>query len=80
MISKKAFLKAYQDVKKLDKEEPEHNPIYRSKRDEELIKEYHFAKFQKNTQQLSESSEFKDLLEKENWTKEDVTRFLSQLK
>ncbi|WP_240009524.1 hypothetical protein [Marinomonas algicola] len=80
MISKKAFLKTYQDIKKLNNQEPDHNPIYRSKRDEEVIKEYHFAKFKKNAQQLSESSEFKDLLEKENWTNEDVQRFLSQLK
>ncbi|MCZ2723370.1 hypothetical protein O1D97_17585 [Marinomonas sp. 15G1-11] len=80
MISKKAFLKAYQDVKNLTEEESAHNPIYKSKRDEELIKEYHFAKFKKNEQQLNKSKEFQELLSKEEWTSEDIKRFLQELK
>ncbi len=80
MISKKAFLKTYQDIKKLNPNEKDHNPLYRSKRDEELIKEYHYAKFQKNIQQLAQNESLKELLEKDEWNDEDIKHFLEQLK
>ncbi|MFT2111896.1 hypothetical protein [Marinomonas sp. 2405UD68-3] len=80
MISKKAFLKAYQDVNKLNENTQDHNPIYKSKRDEELIKDYHYAKFQKNAQTIAENSTLKELLQKKEWTEEDIAQFFNQLK
>lgn len=83
MISKKAFLKTYQDINKLNKlnkNTQDHNPIYKSKRDEELIKDYHYAKFQKNAQIIAENNNLKTLLDKEEWTDEDTKEFFNQLK
>jgi len=79
MISKKAFLKTYQDINKLNKNTQDHNPIYKSKRDEEVIKNYHYAKFQKNMHIIEKNTDLKALLDKEEWTDEDIKRFFKQL-
>lgn len=85
-MNKKAFLKAYQDVKKLDpkqaeKEEPEQtNSLYRSQKDEELIKSYHFAKFQKNRHQAQNHPELQSLVEKEDWDDEDTKKLLKMMR
>lgn len=82
MMNKKAFLKAYKDVDKLTPKaiEPESKPIYRSEKDESLIKAYHYAKFQKNLAQAQQDSLLKELVEKDDWGEDDVQKFLSLLR
>lgn len=87
-MNKRAFLKAYQDVKKLAPEhqaeplstETDKPKIYRSAEDEELIKSYHYAKFQKNLDQAKHHSDLKALVEKEEWDDEDTKKLLSMLR
>jgi len=85
-MNKKAFLKAYQDVKKLN---PEHNQpdaedgkpkLYRSAEDEALIKSYHYAKFQKNLHQAQSHPNLKSLVEKEEWDDEDTKNLLEMMR
>lgn len=83
-MNKKDFLKTYQNIDKLkptpDITEEQLKPIYRSLYDEKLIKEMHFAKFQKNLQQTQDNESLKRLLEKENWNEEDTKVLLKSLR
>ncbi|REG84202.1 hypothetical protein [Marinomonas pollencensis] len=83
-MNKKAFLKTYQNIDKLNKTEKAESdtkpPLYRSSYDEKLIKEMHFAKFKKNLQQTQQNESLKQLLEKENWDEEDTKTLLKSLR
>lgn len=83
-MNKAKMLNAYKTVNKLKQAahtESESNPnesqLYRSEYDEKLIKEYHFAKFQKNLDQIQHNPELTELLEKDEWSDEDVQRLLA---
>ena len=80
MISKKAFLKAYADVSKTIEQEADHNPLYKSKQDEMIIKDYHYAKFRKNLASTQDSPELQALLNKEDWSEEDTQSLLALLR
>ncbi|BFM48856.1 hypothetical protein [Marinomonas sp. THO17] len=87
---KKNFLNTYKKINQLN---PQANTeskaledtsadkpnIYRSKEDERLIKEFHFAKFQKNLDNTKKNNKLKELLEKEEWNEEDVKTLLDSL-
>lgn len=87
---KKNFLNTYKQINQLN---PQTNSpdtssedtstsktnIYRSKEDERLIKEFHFAKFQKNLDNTKKNNKLKELLEKEEWNEEDVKALLASL-
>ncbi|MBR7887827.1 hypothetical protein J9B83_02650 [Marinomonas sp. A79] len=82
-MNKKQFLNTYKKIDQLDetnKNKAENPPIYRSKQDERLIKDYHFAKFQKNRQSAQNNAALKALLEKEQWDNEDVETLLKSLR
>lgn len=87
-MNKKAFLKAYQTVNKLGKSEdispiePEtyESKLYKSAKDEALIKEYHFAKFQKNLAQAQGHPDLQSLINKEDWNEEDTQKLLAMLR
>lgn len=83
-MNKKDFLKTYKKIDQLSQtkgNETEYKPsIYRSEHDERLIKEMHYAKFQKNLQHTQQSESFKHLVEKENWNDEDVQALLKSLR
>lgn len=87
-MNKKAFLKAYQDINRLagrqnddsTKKASPTSKIYRSAKDEELIKNYHYAKFQKNLHQAENDPELKALVEKEEWSDDDIQRLLSLMR
>ncbi|TBR45096.1 hypothetical protein CBF23_000950 [Marinomonas agarivorans] len=85
-MNKKAFLKAYQDVNQLASK-PQQPPsedraakIYRSAKDEELIKDYHYAKFQKNFHQTQNDPELRALIEKDDWSDEDTKQLLARMR
>lgn len=67
-----------QTAKKTSQEEDLHaKKIYRSEYDEKLIKEYHFAKFQKNLYQIQNNRDLAALLEKDEWSEEDMKTLLA---
>lgn len=83
-MNKAKMLNAYKTVNKLkqpdltDASETNSEPsLYRSEHDEKLIKEYHFAKFQKNLDQIQNNPELTSLMEKSEWSEEDVQRLLA---
>ncbi|MBM6550475.1 hypothetical protein [Marinomonas ostreistagni] len=83
-MNKSKMLNAYKTVNKLKQaSQPESDTqsaepqLYRSDYDEKLIKEYHFAKFQKNLDQIQHNPELTELLEKAEWSDEDVQRLLA---
>ena len=88
MMNKKAFLKAYQTVDKLagtqktppPEPEPYESKLYKSAKDEALIKEYHFAKFQKNLAQAQGHPDLQSLINKEDWSEEDTQALLAMLR
>lgn len=82
-MNKKQFLNTYKKIDQLDEDndkKAENPPIYRSKQDERLIKDYHFAKFQKNRQNTQNNTALKALLEKEQWDNDDVAILLESLR
>ncbi|RBO82262.1 hypothetical protein [Marinomonas aquiplantarum] len=87
---KKQFLNTYKKINQLDPnnakharqgsvpDEPSAN-IYRSKEDEKLIKDFHYAKFQENLSKTKKNNKLKELIEKEDWNEEDVKALLDSL-
>lgn len=83
-MNKSKMLNTYKSVNKLNspaqqehKEDVQGHGIYRSEYDEKLIKEYHFAKFQKNLDQIQNNPELHEMLEKSEWEEADVQRLLA---
>lgn len=82
-MNKKQFLNTYKKIDSMDKNKPENiekKPLYRSEQDERLIKDFHYAKFQKNLHNAKQSETLKDLLEKESWDENDTEKLLSSLR
>ncbi|ETX09891.1 hypothetical protein MUS1_05365 [Marinomonas ushuaiensis DSM 15871] len=82
-MNKKQFLNTYKKIDSIDKtksEKIEKKPLYRSEQDERLIKDFHYAKFQKNLYNSQKSKELKDLLEKEDWDEKDTEKLLKTLR
>ncbi len=82
-MNKKQFLNTYKKIDAMDEgkiEKPETSSIYRSKYDEHLIKEYHYAKFRKNFHNIQQSESLKHLLEKEEWSDKDTEQLLKSLR
>lgn len=88
MMNKKAFLKAYQTINnlaepkstKVTESEPYQSKLYKSAKDEALIKEYHFAKFQKNLAQAQGHPDLQSLINKDDWNEEDTQKLLAMLR
>lgn len=83
-MNKSKMLNAYKTVNNLKKtqvdetEASQEKPkLYRSEYDEKLIKDYHFAKFQKNLDLIQNSPELAELLEKSEWDEEDINKLLA---
>lgn len=82
-MNKKQFLNTYKKIDSLNQEKSEeakNRGIYRSEHDERLIKDYHYAKFQKNLHNTQQNSTLKELLEKEEWDEEDTKKLLESLR
>jgi len=82
-MNKKQFLNTYKNIDSMDKSKSENlekRPIYRSEQDERLIKDFHYAKFQKNLYNAQKSEMLKDLLEKEDWDEKDTEKLLKSLR
>ncbi|MBJ7538495.1 hypothetical protein [Marinomonas transparens] len=82
-MNKKQFLNTYKKIDALNKDKatPNEKPtLYRSEHDERLIKDFHYAKFQKNQQVAQQSEALKSLLEKEEWDEEDTQKLLDSLR
>lgn len=82
-MNKKQFLNTYKKIDALEKEKAqtiEKPTLYRSEHDERLIKDFHYAKFQKNLHNAQQSKALKALLEKDNWTEEDTEKLLNSLR
>ncbi len=82
-MNRSKMLNAYKTVNNLQSKSDattggnsQEKKIYRSEYDERLIKEYHFAKFQKNLHQIQNNKELAELLEKEDWSEEDMKTLL----
>lgn len=83
-MNKSKMLNAYKTVNNLKKpqvDETEANQekpkLYRSEYDEKLIKDYHFAKFQKNLDQIQNNPKLAELLEETEWNEEDIKALLA---
>jgi hypothetical protein len=82
-MNKKQFLNTYKKIDALEKGKTtntEKPPLYRSEHDEQLIKDFHYAKFQKNLHNAQQSKILKDLLEKEDWDEKDTEKLLNSLR
>lgn len=86
-MNKSKMLNAYKAVNNLKKPQTsditpsQNNPkLYRSEYDEKLIKDYHFAKFQKNLDQIQNNPELTELLEKTEWNEEDIKTLLANFR
>ena len=82
-MNKKQFLNTYKKIDALEKKKAqasEKPTLYRSEHDERLIKDFHYAKFQKNLHNAQQSKTLKALLEKDNWTEEDTEKLLNSLR
>jgi hypothetical protein len=82
-MNKKQFLNTYKKIDALDEQKikkVEKSPLYRSEHDERLIKDFHYAKFQKNLHNTQQNEALKSLLEKTNWDEEDTQKFLESLR
>ena len=84
MNNKSKMLNAYKTVNNLKKAstneaDSSHSKpkLYRSEYDEKLIKDYHFAKFQKNLDQIQNNPALTELLEKTDWNEEDIKTLLA---
>lgn len=83
-MNKSKMLNTYKTVNNLqtksshsNEDNPPAKKIYRSEYDEKLIKEYHFAKFQKNLHQIQNNKDLAALLEKDDWNEEDMKTLLA---
>ncbi|TDO99660.1 hypothetical protein [Marinomonas balearica] len=54
--------------------------LYRSDEDERLIKDYHFAKFQKNLDQIQNNQALQSLIDQEEWSEEDIKTLLANFR
>lgn len=85
-MNKKQFLNTYRKISGYSaptQAEPAaetSKPLYRSAQDEKLIKDLHYAKFQKNQKNLHENEELRLLIEKQEWDENDVKALLRSLK
>ncbi|CUB02387.1 hypothetical protein [Marinomonas fungiae] len=86
-MNKSKMLNAYKTVNNLKKPQTTeaHSDqstarLYRSEYDEKLIKDYHFAKFQKNLDQIQNNPEVAKLLEKPEWNEEDIKTLLASFR
>ncbi|WP_417552202.1 hypothetical protein [Marinomonas fungiae] len=86
-MNKSKMLNAYKTVNNLKKPQTteahsDQSParLYRSEYDEKLIKDYHFAKFQKNLDQIQNNPEVAKLLEKPEWNEEDIKTLLASFR
>ncbi|ETI62458.1 hypothetical protein [Marinomonas profundimaris] len=82
-MNKKQFLNTYKKIDAMEKAETkadDKKPLYRSEHDERLIKDFHYAKFQKNLDNAQKSDALKTLLEKENWDETDTEKLLESLR
>ncbi|WP_417559904.1 hypothetical protein [Marinomonas sp.] len=82
-MNKKQFLNTYKKIDSLNQERTENSQkraLYRSEHDERLIKDFHYAKFQKNLHNAQQNNTLKELLEKDNWSEEDTEKLLSSLR
>lgn len=86
-MNKSKMLNTYKTVNNLKKSqanEPGSSPnspkLYRSEYDEKLIKDYHFAKFQKNLDQIQNNPELAELFEKTEWNEEDIKTLLASFR
>ena len=86
-MNKSKMLSAYKTVNNLSKESKaidentsNKHQLYRSEYDEKLIKEYHFAKFRKNLDQIQNNKALAELLEKEHWSDEDIKTLLAAMR
>ncbi|MFT6405194.1 hypothetical protein [Marinomonas primoryensis] len=82
-MNKKQFLKTYKKIEAMDQRETastEKASLYRSEYDERLIKDFHYAKFQKNLDNAQKSEALKELLEKESWDETDTKKLLESLR
>lgn len=80
-MNKKQFLNTYKKIDSLPQDQTSNSEpsIYRSKQDERLIKDFHYARFQKNFDNIQNNDAFRDLLEKENWDTKDIQTLLESL-
>ncbi|KZN14805.1 hypothetical protein [Marinomonas sp. TW1] len=84
---KKQFLNTYKKINQLDPKNVRQDPIpdeptaniYRSKEDEKLIKDFHYAKFQENLSKTKKNNKLKILIKKDEWDEEDVKALLDSL-
>jgi hypothetical protein len=82
-MNKKQFLNTYKKIDSMDKSKNQNidkNPIYRSEQDERLIKDFHYAIFQKNLHNTKKNEALKGLLEKEDWDEKDTEKLLHSLR
>jgi len=82
-MNKKQFLSTYKEIDAMDQNKTintEKAPLYRSEHDERLIKDFHYAKFQKNLDNAQKNEALKDLLEKDSWDETDTKKLLESLR
>lgn len=82
-MNKKQLLNTYKKIDAMDQNKTgnaEKASLYRSEYDERLIKDFHYAKFQKNLDNAQKSKALKELLEKESWDETDTKKLLESLR
>ncbi|MGO2353384.1 MAG: hypothetical protein ACTH58_01470 [Marinomonas foliarum] len=82
-MNKKQLLNTYKKIDSFNEKKVDSSvkpAIYRSEYDERLIKDFHYAKFQKNLQNAQKSDTLKALLNKEDWSEEDTNTLLESLR
>jgi hypothetical protein len=82
-MNKKQLLNTYKKIDAMNQSDTastEKAPLYRSEYDERLIKDFHYAKFQKNLDNAQKSKALKELLEKESWDETDTKKLLESLR
>lgn len=82
-MNKKQLLSTYKKIDAMDQSDTastEKASLYRSEYDERLIKDFHYAKFQKNLDNAQKSKALKELLEKEHWDETDTKKLLESLR
>gem|GEM_PF-6468843 len=62
------------------KENKNEKDLYRSDQDEKLIKDYHYAKFQKNLDQIQNNQSLQSLIEKDEWSEDDIKTLLANFR
>ena len=82
-MNKKQLLNTYKKIDAMDQNKTgsaKKASLYRSEYDERLIKDFHYAKFQKNLDNAQKSKALKELLEKESWDETDTKKLLESLR